>query len=57
MVWENLRDEQQLSGNEYEILAGSEAHSKFVPGALEVSVRASADGQWTEATVITVYLR
>jgi len=57
MVWENLRDEQQLSGNEYEILAGSEAHSKFVPGELEVSVRASADGQWTEAIVVTVYLR
>lgn len=57
MVWENKRDEQQLSGNEYEILAGSEAHSKFVPGELEVWVRATVNGQWTDAITVIVTLR
>lgn len=57
MVWENLRDEGQLSGTEYTIAAGTEAHSRFVPGELKVSVRASIDGQWTDAAVVTVHLR
>lgn len=57
LVWQNLRDEQQLSGNEYGIHPQSEAHTKFVPGELEVWVRASIDGQWTDALVITNHLR
>jgi hypothetical protein len=57
MVWENLRDEGQLSGAEYTISAGSEAHHRFVPGDLKVSVRASIDGQWSDAAVVTVHLR
>lgn len=56
MVWENLRDEGQLSGNEYAILAGSEAHSRFLPGDVEVWIRASIGDQWTQATVITIHL-
>ena len=56
MVWENYRDEGTLSGNEYGIHPGSLAHSKFVPGDVEVWVRASINGQWTDATVITIHL-
>jgi hypothetical protein len=56
-VWENMRDEGSLSGNEYVILAGSVAHSKFVPGSVEVWVRAWINGHWTEAAVITIYLQ
>jgi hypothetical protein len=56
MVWENYRDEGVLSGNEYEIHPGTLAHSKFVPGPVEVWVRAAIDGQWTEAAVITIHL-
>jgi WD40 repeat protein len=56
MVWENMRDEGELSGNEYVIVEGSFAHSKFVSGNLEVWVRASVNGQWTEPTIITIYL-
>jgi hypothetical protein len=57
MVWENLRDEGRLSTNEYSIVAGSVAHSKFVPGAIQVWVRVQIADQWSDATVITLYLR
>ena len=57
MVWENLRDEGALSGNEYGIHPGDTAHDRFAPGSVEVWVRASINGQWSEATVITVYLK
>lgn len=57
MVWENLRDEGTISSNEYDILSGSEAHSRFQPGEVEVWVRASVNGQWTEPTVIVLYLQ
>jgi competence ComEA-like helix-hairpin-helix protein len=56
MVWENYRDEGILSGDEYGIHPGTLAHSRFVPGPLEVWVRASINGQWTDATVITIHL-
>ena len=57
MVWENYRDEGTLSGNEYGIHPGSVAHSKFVPGDVEVWVRAAIEGEWTDATVITIRLQ
>jgi len=57
MVWENYRDEGTLSGNEYGIHPGSLAHSKFAHGDVEVWVRASINGQWTDATVITIHLQ
>lgn len=57
MIWENYRDEGTLSGNEYGIHPGSVAHSKFTPGDVEVWVRASINGQWTDATVITIHLQ
>jgi uncharacterized delta-60 repeat protein len=57
MVWENYRDEGVLSGNEYGIHPGTLAHSKFVPGPVEVWVRASINGQWTDAAVITIHLQ
>lgn len=57
MVWENLRDEGELSGVEYGIYEGSFAHSQFTSGYVEVWVRASIYGEWTEPTVITIYLK
>jgi hypothetical protein len=56
MVWENMRDEGAASGASYRILEGSTAHSKFVPGPVEVWVRARVNDEWTEAVVITIYL-
>ena len=56
-VWDSFRNEQQLAGNEYGIHPGTEAHSKFVPGELEIWVRASIDGQWTYAGIAVIYLR
>ena len=56
MVWENYRDEGTLSGNEYAIQPGTVAHSRFVPGDVEVWVRGWVDNQWTDATVITIHL-
>jgi hypothetical protein len=57
MVWENYRDEGVLSGNEYGIHPGTLAHSQFAPGPVEVWVRASIKGQWTDAAVITIHLQ
>ena len=57
MVWENLRDEHTLSSNEYAIGEGSLAHSKFVVGDAQVWVRASVNGQWTDAAIITIHLQ
>jgi hypothetical protein len=56
MVWENLTDEGTLSGNEYGIVEGSVAYSKFTPGSVEVWVRAWIDDEWTDASIITIYL-
>ena len=56
MVWENYRDERILSGNEYSIHPGTVAHAQFVPGDVEVWVRALVNGEWTDATVITIPL-
>jgi hypothetical protein len=55
-VWENWQDEGTLSGNEYGILEDSVAHSKFVIGSVEVWVRALINGEWTEPTMIIIYL-
>ncbi|MFN8479724.1 MAG: hypothetical protein U0074_18060 [Kouleothrix sp.] len=57
MIWENLRDEGTLSNNEYGIYEGTLGHSKFKPGNVQVWVRASNNGQWTDATVITINLQ
>jgi hypothetical protein len=57
MVWENYRDEGTLSGNEYGIHPGTIAHTKFVPGDVEVCVRATINGEWTDATLITIHLQ
>jgi hypothetical protein len=56
MVWENYRDEGILSWNEYAIDPGTVAHAQFVPGDVEVWVRALVNGDWTDATVITIHL-
>jgi hypothetical protein len=57
LIWENLRDEGSLSSNTYAIYAGTEAHSRFSPGAVEVWVRASRNGVFYDAAVITIYLQ
>ncbi|MGH3926272.1 MAG: hypothetical protein ACRDTT_25980, partial [Pseudonocardiaceae bacterium] len=54
MVWENYRDEGSLSGTEYGIHPGTQAHSSILPGALQVWVRALVNGQWTDATIISI---
>jgi hypothetical protein len=56
LVWENNRDEGKFSENEYSIMEGSVAHSKFKPGNVEVWVRANVAGQWTEPIIITIDL-
>lgn len=55
LVWENLRDEQQLSSNEYGIYPYTLAHSKFIPGEVEVWVRGLIDGEFTDETKITIH--
>ncbi|HEU4325875.1 MAG TPA: hypothetical protein VFS21_22235 [Roseiflexaceae bacterium] len=57
MVWENYRDEGRLSGTEYGIHPGTFAHSRFARGWTQVWCRALVNGQWTDATVIWIYLR
>ena len=58
VVWENLRDELGLTaGGTYGISAGSAAHSRFVPGAVEVSVRAVKGDYLAEPTIITIILQ
>jgi hypothetical protein len=62
MVWENYRDEGKLSNTNYEIPEGSPAWQKFhkgvAGGAAEVEVwaRALVNGEWTDATIIRIYL-
>jgi len=60
VVWENQRDEMGLTaGGAYAIYRGSEAHSRFVPGPVEVTVRAlMSDNQfYSDTTVITIILQ
>jgi hypothetical protein len=57
MVWENLRDEGHLSSNEYGIHPNSKAHEIIQPGVLQIVVRGSINGQWTESISVNVYLR
>jgi hypothetical protein len=60
VVWENQRDEMGLTaGRMYAILKGSEAHSRFMPGPVEVTVRAlMSDNQYySDPAVITVILQ
>ena len=56
MVWENQRDEGQLSGAEYGIQPGTPAHSRFQPGCVQVWSRALVGKWWTEATIIDIFL-
>ena len=58
VVWENLRDESgYTSGGTYAILAGSPAHERFMPGPVQVSVRAVKGDYLGEPTVITIILQ
>ncbi|WP_433473081.1 serine/threonine-protein kinase [Spirillospora sp. CA-142024] len=56
MVWENYRDEGRLSGTDYAIEPGSDAHSHFRKGTVDVWVRAYVHNQWTAPTIITIHL-
>jgi len=58
VVWENLRDEMGLTaGGAYVILEGTEAHSRFVPGSVTVSVRAQMGDYLSDPVVITIILQ
>ena len=58
VVWNNLRDELgTTAGGMYSILNGSDAHSRFKPGPVEVSVRAHQGEYFAEPTTITIMLR
>ncbi len=57
LIWDNLRDEGTLSGNSYNILAGSKAHSLINHGELQIWVRGLVDNEYSEAAVITIQLR
>lgn len=56
LVWENYRDEGFFSPNEYGIHEDGVAHTRLSCGNMDVVVRASIDGTWTNAVVITVVL-
>jgi len=56
LIWENFRDTGKLDGNIYNIPQDSLAHTKFQPGNVDVIVRAQINGQWTDATIITIKL-
>jgi hypothetical protein len=56
LIWENYRDEGHLSGVDYAIQAGTLAHSKFQAGSVTVSIRASVNNNWTNATTIIINL-
>jgi hypothetical protein len=57
VVWQNLADDQGLtSGGTYLIATGSRAHSQFVPGPVEVTVRAVKGNFFADPTIITVIL-
>jgi NPCBM/NEW2 domain len=57
MVWENYADERKLSGTEYSIQPGTSAHKRFVEGDVDVWVRGLVNGDWTDATIITIRLQ
>jgi hypothetical protein len=45
---------REFTGNEFGIHPGTPEHSKFVPGRIEVSVRAVVKGKWTDHTTIAI---
>lgn len=56
LVWENYRNEGKLSGETYTIFEGSYAHSLFTTGALKVWVRALIYNEWTDLTIVNIFL-
>jgi hypothetical protein len=54
MVWENYRDERSLSGTTYVIRAGSTAAGKLTAAPMDIWIRGQVQGQWTDATVVSV---
>ena len=58
VVWDSLRDDKGgTAGGGYLISEESEAHSRFVPGPVEVSVRALKGSYLADPTVITIILQ
>jgi hypothetical protein len=45
---------ERITGNEFGIHPGTPEHRKFLPGRIEVRVRALIKGQWTDPTIITI---
>ena len=57
VVWDSLRDDKGgTAGGGYTIAEDSQAHSRFVPGPVEVSVRAAKGDYLGEPAVITIFL-
>ncbi len=57
-VWEELVWNWDRPGTEYGIMIGTEAHSRFNSGDdVEVWVRGSIFGNWTQASIIRIHLR
>lgn len=58
MVYENYRDNRVLSSDgEFAVWENNPYHSKFHEGPVEVWVRAYVNNQWTDARIITIYLK
>jgi len=57
LVWENLRDDGEISGENYQFLFGSAGYKKIKPGEVEVWVRALVNNKFTEPAVIKIIIR
>jgi hypothetical protein len=56
MVWENYADERKLSGATCIIKTGSTAAGRLTPGPMDIWIRGLVQGQWTDATIVSVTL-
>jgi hypothetical protein len=57
LIWDSARDDDVPGVSGYGIHPEGVAHTKFVPGAVEVRVKELVSGQWTDETLITIFLQ
>lgn len=57
MVYENWRDSRILSTTEFALWENNPFHAKFHSGEMKVWIRAYVNNQWTDARIITIYLK
>lgn len=55
--WEDLNFVADSRATEYGIINGTDVHTRFLPGELQVTVRAQVGAAWTAPTTITIALR